>query len=536
MPPDTLPPRDASGKFVGTNPPSLSPPPAPNPPKTDSPPAADKGTTAKPEAGGKAKSKPENLQNLNVLARKFLGMNDESKAEKTGEGEPDADKPKAQARTEPKGEPKQTRKPAPAPKPSAAPSPSPAPAATMTPESIAAAAAKAVAEVMKPAAGKADKPQDAPDAEFSEADRKRIQVYSHMETLGDNYKGVANRYRDWLRRANAYSVEWEKQHPGQEFDANAEEHNEWYDNNPEPASPEEFDEARIDLLADSKAKKRTEEAIKPVSKDLEEIRRAENLRQSEPKIIQHQIQGDRSFWQTLAESYPKTIKDAAGADVPNPDYELLANLVSENGAVNQESLKKMHEADPVAFEIRIQAANSLRHESREIYKLWNGLETPDDRNPVHNAIDAFGREIESELLALPKEQQRDAKGRPFIPLAQYLKLPKEQQDAAWSFTNPADLISIRAQRLAGRVAKAIEEEEKKFIAMAKARGIAVPARTGTPEKPAGSLGSENDEPSDEKPHSPSSPSPTKMAASGAGEGARVVSAVNTWAAKFLGAR
>lgn len=505
---DSLPPRDTSGKFVSPSALPLNPETAPA--STAAPAGAPAAAQTPPKAPAK-EGREEKLKNLNRLTANFLGI--KPKEDATPPAQPDKGKskdkeeptPPAAAITPPKSD---EPKPATPKKPKAPPA-QPA----LTAEQIAAAAAEGATRALKSTAGKPAEPAKPAAPELPEADSRRARIYDHIEQmdgLRERYPGIGKKFRDWIAATSAYADRWEAEHPGQAFDPTSEEHNGFYEQHPEPeVEDEDYTEAIADMRAEEKIKKRLE----PINERIDKDERARKFQEAQPAVAQHAVAAARSYWKALGDQF--------------------ADIIGENGEVNHAKLQELAKQDPVSTGIRVNAARALSMEVPEFYRIMNGLGEIDQKNPVHAAVNDFGYMMEQRILKSPREDQLDGEGRQFRPLGEYWQLPEKDRERFWTFSAD-DMIAMRAKFLSDQAQKSVQQEEEKFVAMARARGIEVPPRNGaTP--PASANGEDNSPVStDGKPHSPQSASPPKMATSRTATPAGPVSPVNAWVGKFLG--
>lgn len=494
-----LPPRDPhTGKFESPTPPTINDPKPPAAPDPKPPSAPDPKAKAEPKVG----------PSLNKLAASFLGL-DEKKSKANPESDPD---PKAKP---PKDTPPAAPDPAPpaatppatpkAPaKPKAAktavkPASGPAPA-PIDPEQIAAKVAEGVARAMqKPGAAPAAPPA-APT--LTESDNRRLQVYERLEKLfPDRYKDLASKQREFLKRAAEYADRWEKEHPGETFDPDDDEHNDLYSEEPS-VDQDDYIEGLSDIRAEVAASR--DPVRKKFEEKIDELEREKAIVRATPQINKQSISAARTLWAGLGEEF--------------------ADVVAEDGTVNAQKLAEMQANDPVATGLRINAANMMRFEAPEIYKLMNGLvknaaenppDNPDEQQKqliqIHRNVNAFGYELEQWLLSRPEAERVDEHGRMFMDMPSYYCLKADQREKYWTLT-PEVVIIARAQDLARQTREFIEKEEEKFKQWATARGLQLPNSPATQSPPPVQRPTPPPDERELKPKSPPAVAPSKLAA------------------------
>lgn len=397
---------------------------------------------------------------------------------KAGAGEEVEDPPKRgadgkflkPAKVEKKVEKKPAVHPKPAPfKPQARPA-----AAPMTSEQVVAAAAegaaRAIAAGTKASKEQGDAATKAKEPELPPDEKDKIEVLSKMEELNPTkYKGIAAKYKTGLTALETYATEWEKDHPGQKFEKDSPEHEDFFKQNDVDWSDLDFQKAIARLVSDDAGKGAKAE----IDQQLAELKRAETLREKQGEIVSEQNVAALQYWQQLGDST---------SDVVKPD-----------GTLNMEKVNELKEADPEAWAAQVAAAQDLDVEVAEIYKLFTGLtKNEPDKNPIHYNINQFAATKERELASKTIQEKFNAAGQVFVPASQFYRMTKVEQAQHWTYS-ARDLAVMRADDLAKTTQKRVDLTEEAHKRWAKARGIQL-------EDP------------DEKPASPSSGGESRMAA------------------------
>lgn len=365
----------------------------------------------------------------------------------------------------------------------------------MTPEQIASLAAETAARIT--GVKKTEEPAKEAGPELSASEQRKLVVLKHMETLyGDKYKGLSKKYVDGQAKVKAYAAQWEKDHPGQEFDEAADEHQEYFEKNDlfESWEQDEFDEARLDILAERRAKTLTEERNKEINAKLSKLERSEKLRDSVPQIHGEQMQAAKWIWKEFGDDF--------------------AEVMTESG-FNKEKAAELAKSDPVGYSYRLAAAKDLDTEAEEVYKLFNGLVDYNSKNPVHVAMSDFAERMEQALDKAPLEDKTDSEGRTFLPNEKFYKLPLAERENHWTL-QARDVIFKRAKVLARETGDKIKIEEEKLTRFAEAKGWKEREKGAEDDdkRKEAESGEEEEqlEEEGEKPRSPSSSAESKMAA------------------------
>lgn len=478
-------------------------------PAADAPPpaapAAPAATPAKP-----APEKSIDPKQLAGFASDFLGKQFTGSTESSVPGDPLAPSgpaPKAGAAAAPAA-PAAPAKPKKAPVKPAPPKvePKAEPAPSLTAEQIAQAAAKGVAEAIKPSS-----PAAAPKTELSPAEERRYATLQHMERMyPEKYTGLADKYKVSLIELQRYAEKWESEHPGETFDEEAEEHSAFFSKHPVDWEDDDYTEAVADIRATAKMQEQQKESEKRMSK----LERGERLRQAAPEIGEHQTAGASVFW---------------GNTTPE-----LAKVIKDDGTVDTALLLEQQKKDPIGYTLRVNAANQLNHEVAELYKVMNGLEDFNAKNPAHVAIGQFAADMERDLVLRPDEQQRDAQGRKFAPAKDYWKMPKERREEYYWTFSPAELAALRAHSLAGQTENLVKAEHKRQREYALAMGWKPPEGSEIVAPAAGEAGSGEAEPADGKPRSPSAGGESRLHAKSGGGAKGAEDFLSSFGKKQLG--
>lgn len=350
----------------------------------------------------------------------------------------------------------------PAPKPKQPPfRPSPkAKAEPLTPEQIVAAAAEGAAKAItaakpEPPAAKAPPPPELPAEE-----QEKVQILAKMEEIQPaKYKGLAEKYRSSLVALDDYAKKWEADHPGEKFDEDSPEHEDFYSKNDVNWSDLDFQRAIARIAV--------EEANKPLAEKMDEklaeIERGKELERRQGEIVSHQNSAAQHYWSELGED--------------------MADLVNTDGSLNMAKVRQLQESDPEGLSIRVTAAQSLDAEVGEVYKLYHGLVKNDwEHNPIHRNINQFVAQQEQRLAAKPTQAKLNAEGKTFVPAAQWFKMSKTERENHWMFS-AQDIAFLRAKDLAAATNKRIELVEEAHKRWAKSKGIQLENPDAKPESP-----------------------------------------------------
>lgn len=311
------------------------------------------------------------------------------------------------------------------------------------------------------------KPEPQPDSEervdiqIDEDTEITLEVLKELESINPKYKGKRNEYVRWLREVDKYQVGWEKEHPEEQFDPDAPEHDHIFQREPMPPK-------RDYLAAEGSYKDR-----------LNPRRQAEldELRRENQKLTAKQV--EQEIAPIVFNENRRLVGHVLGSI--DPDYAKAGDT--------QESLVKLSEEDPGAFAILQQATSSAIPFVTETVKLFDARGTKfDNQNPVHQEILAFAMDMERLIMQKPPTKQiKD--GKPYLPMAEYMGLPKERQSHYWSMYDPTELVNFRISQAIQDAQYLVKLKQNEYEAyqkrLAKKNGASHPnaqPAAATPEK------------------------------------------------------
>jgi len=358
-----------------------------------------------------------------------------------------------------------------------------------------------------------------PDADLPAEHKRTIRILDRMEKnnkdKGDKYNGLSQKYRTFLDDLVAYAEKWEEEHPGKEFNEDDDEHSEFF-----AKQPDWDDEDYTDAVADIKLDERLGVERQETAKKLSVLEKQEKLRQAIPKIREVKVSHARTFLGEMGDQFK--------------------HLLGENGAVDKTVEQKAMEADPITAQIVFNAANTVETYTGDCHALFNNLIDYNAKNQVHVGISNFILQKEQQLLKKPAKDQRDEKGRRFVPAADYWKMSEDERKKCWTFTD-TDVNLMMTAAIVKQTKDQITAEEDKFTRRAKARGYS--SAGGAPPKPEGKPAEEkpkkpeNEEdetpPENDKPDSPSA-APGPRGAGNEPDKTAAGSGITTFTNKFLG--
>lgn len=227
--------------------------------------------------------------------------------------------------------------------------------------------------------------------------RNDLAAVRHLEATNPTMAGTSAKVLDFFKREDAYIKQWEVAHPGESFDADAQEHEAFYDRRPK-IDPETLETA-LEEIKEKQIEERVEKRI---------------AAKREPELRQEQFKREVEQVQPIAFGRSNgAVIEMVKAASP----ELFKALdVDGKPIISEETIKRMEEADPVAFEVANENAEKLRIMVSELHKMVNvdgyqakpalevQLRSTEESFFPHAELEKFAGNLERELAALPQAQ------------------------------------------------------------------------------------------------------------------------------------
>lgn len=230
---------------------------------------------------------------------------------------------------------------------------------------------------------------------------KMIEVFKEMAELDPEYKDLDKRFIAQKKREEDYIAKWEQENPGQRFDDQDTEHDEFY-----KKTAVDYDNADFAIAVDSLAVKKSQElSERLIEKKLRE-RDLQNRAQTERQAIHGVVN--------------EAIHDLIERAVPE-----FKDIITVNGkrVLDKDTDAKMDELDPVARTIlqeECEQMSAVVRELEEATRLGEAYKADPAKTirltnkgvrfaPFAEMLDAVNN-LETEMLKLPPEQTaRDGK-------------------------------------------------------------------------------------------------------------------------------
>lgn len=441
---------------------------------------------------------------------------EEPKVERKPENLPKIDDPVAPEPEDKKAEPKvveaenkEPSKPAHEAK-AEAPQPKAEPKPAFDQEQLSESIVKGVREGVREAV-RQDRQAEAPkEPALPPVEQKRMERLVTLEQLyPDDYRDISKQRENFLKAQRKYEEQWLKEHPGEEFDPNASDHEEFFEKDP-------LNKVDAEHMAEAIAEHRLSAERKSFDAKLEAVA-------------------------TRAEVNPAAAREGArvASRVINGILGKAGNgLLNADGSINAERMEALQAEDPVRAPVLAHAAQTAQALVTEAVKLFRGAAKKDvENNPLHSHIVKFGSGVEKRMMELSSDQwdgsdPRKRKHEDYVPSERFHRMSKADQSKHWTF-DERDFVELMSMDLQNDAKKVIEEEENRIITLAKRRGYEVASSPKVPvEAPA-----KQQSPlitREEKPVSPSSALQPKMAGVKGAPPAESQTLLQAWGKAWLG--
>lgn len=195
-----------------------------------------------------------------------------------------------------------------------------------------------------------------PPLEMTESQRMKIEAFERMEKDGTATKGLADKVKKYWRAEDKYIADWIAAHPGEEFDAEAQDHRDWYRRN----SPD-YDDDAFDVAMAKNVEDRAFQRLKETSThDQRKTDARQRLESSQP-VIQKAV--DSSIADFVAQ--------AAEASTPEVAKLLVVDGKRVESLGDDKLVTQMEEADPLATEVLVEAGEPLAIMLGELERITN---------------------------------------------------------------------------------------------------------------------------------------------------------------------
>lgn len=283
---------------------------------------------------------------------------------------------------------------------------------------------------------------------LSEEEKGELEVFREMAKADPRFKELPRQYVAYLKKAEDYQRQWEKDHPTEEFNPEAGDHDAFYAKHQPKYSELEYKKAIVRM-----------ESKGATTKELEELRAEQKRLKAEAAVRDLDPVINQASIGALAEV------------IKGIDENILA-------AIQKDGFDKYAQANEVE-------ADLIRDVATRIGPFITGLlqfDDPDGRipfnekNPAHVEAVSYLRAKEDELRKKPMRDRMTEDGKVLVPRAEYFRM-NDSQKSHHAYLDTQMLLQLRIAEEAEKAQAQYQKDLKKAEARAKALGWLPPSRT-----------------------------------------------------------
>ena len=234
--------------------------------------------------------------------------------------------------------------------------------------------------------------------ELDPKEQRRLEVLRRMERENPGkYQGLADKTLKGTLAWREYQQKWELSNPDETFDPEDETHQKIAAKLLPEFDEDDFEEARVTMLAEN-----------IVSKKEQERQKQEDKRTADERI-------------------KTTVSQAEGEFIRSVDEELYTELSKPEGA------RKFAETNKVEARVLARNQQKLVKSLTELGKLMDPKLAYESvpGNEIHEELSDFVASVEKQIKSMPADKQFDDQGRRFATAAEYALMNPAQRQRAW---------------------------------------------------------------------------------------------------------
>lgn len=295
-----------------------------------------------------------------------------------------------------------------------------------------------IAETLKP---KEPERKEAAEPQLPEEYQADVDVYRMMEKMfPDKYgeksgKPLTARLVEAAKREDEYIKSWQQEHPDEDFDGDAEEHNAFYKRQFPEINERDFraaDRATIEQQSEERASRRANKVV-------DEFRAEQREREIKPAIV--------------AATFD--VVKAALAAVDEKEYANLDPL----------GIDALADKDPVAARLASSVYAAYQPVVAANLEVHRGIKPFDSKNPAHVGLFRVANTIEQRVLALDPKDRFDDQGRYFATRYEWEAMTPENRQRHWFVDEDAISYALAADaRAEAEKAYAQTRKDAEFLA------------------------------------------------------------------------
>lgn len=273
------------------------------------------------------------------------------------------------------------------------------------------------------------------EVELPEEFRADVAVFEEMSRLDPKrYGNIKKELARYAQAESDYIAKWEKEHEGETFDGESDEHDAFYSKIRPNYEQKDFKAAEKSLL---KKEVRQEVSEELRTREAETERRRERASQIQPEIQRDMVS-------------------------------LLGDMIREADPANADlgkdwaSIQTLDEKNPLLSDVMVTVHNETKPAIEATLRLFRGVDQPDPKNAVHQRVFSLISEAEQRVSRLPMKDRYDDDGRLFATQEDYAKMSPTEKARHWYVGEREAVALLKGQAIAQT--KTIYERESQRIA------------------------------------------------------------------------
>lgn len=268
-------------------------------------------------------------------------------------------------------------------------------------------------------------PAKASEPELPEEFRSDAAVFEEMARLDPKrYGNIKRELAQYAQAETDYIAKWEKEHDGETFDGDADEHDAFYNKIRPNYDQKDFKAAEKSLLKNevrNEVRKEVSEEIR--TREVESERRREKAAQIQPEV-------DRLMIATLGD--------------------MIREVDPDNGELAKDwaSMQTLDEKNPLLADVMVAVHNETKPAILSTMRLFRSVEAPDANNPVHQRVFNLIENAEQRISQLPIKQRYDEEGRLFATQSDYSKMSTADKAKHWYIGEQETIALLKGQAIA----------------------------------------------------------------------------------------
>lgn len=294
-------------------------------------------------------------------------------------------------------------------------------------ETVAASATKAAVEAMQSQRREDAKPTKEAPIELPEEFKEDEEIYNELAARDPKkYGDIKKRLAEAHRKEQEYIAKWQEDHPDEDFDPDAQEHENFFTRNEVSVSKGDLRAAERSVIRRQVSEEAKEE-IKKVSQPIEESR-------------------TRSELAPVVQGHVDSVLLSAIKEI-DPSY--------EEYTTSREKLNELGQKDPLLEDVLMEVLPQASKMIEETYLIGSGKVEFNPKKPMHSQFKDTVEDMEQRITSLPPRDRvfvgQDGVPRIFATWSQYESMSPQERSRHWVLT-PSDI--------AGFIEKTAIEEAK----------------------------------------------------------------------------